>query len=113
MTDAHHAKPVLLFPEDVAVYTPHSGQLKIKHKATANALDWIENRLVFEKETFARIIHSLERSFNVKVNIHKASIKEQRFTGDFVKRETVEQILNVMSTDGEFKYQITGNIIDI
>jgi ferric-dicitrate binding protein FerR (iron transport regulator) len=111
--DINHANPVMLSPEDVAIYSLNSKQMKIMHHATANTLNWMENKLIFEGETFVQIIRSLERNFNVKVFIHTESIKECRFTGDFVKNETIEQIFKVMAANGKFKYKIKGNIIDV
>ena len=86
-------------------------------KSIANAgnhtMDWMSNRLVFNGETFEQIICTLERAYNVKVNIHNNQIKKRQFGGDFTNNETIEQIFNVMSVNGKFKYQIKGNIIDV
>ena len=78
-----------------------------------HAVDWIDNRLVFNGETFEQIIATLERSYNVKVNIQNVQVKKRRFAGDFINNETIEQILNVMSVNGKFRYSIKGNVIDI
>ena len=77
------------------------------------AIDWMYDHLVFRGETFEQIIATLERSYDVKVNIHNDRIKKRKFGGDFTNKETIEQILNVMSVNGKFKYQIYGNMIDI
>lgn len=81
--------------------------------ATGEVLAWIDNRLVFNGETFEQIIWTLERNYNVKVNIHDEQIKKRRFAGDFKNNETIEQIFNVMSVNGKFRYKIKGNIIDV
>jgi ferric-dicitrate binding protein FerR (iron transport regulator) len=107
------AKPILLSPENLAVYNTRSKQLKILHQDAYTALNWIENKLIFDGETFEEIIRVLERCFNIEVTIHQESIKQRRFAGDFVKHETIEQIFNVMATDGKFNYAIQGNSIDI
>ena len=78
-----------------------------------HAVGWIDNKLVFSGETFEQIIATLERSYNVKVNIRNVQVKKRRFAGDFVNYETIEQILNVMSISGKFHYSIKGNVIDI
>jgi ferric-dicitrate binding protein FerR (iron transport regulator) len=82
-------------------------------KTTEYAIDWINNRLVFNGETFEQIIATLERSYNVKVNIHNDQIRKRRFAGDFTNNETIEQIFTVMSYNGKFRYEIKGNIINL
>jgi ferric-dicitrate binding protein FerR (iron transport regulator) len=105
--------PLLLSPRDIACYNPASGQTKVRNNATGDSIGWMENKLVFDGETFEQIIRTLERNFNVKVNIHNASVKNRRFVGDFVNNETIEQIFTVMSSDGKFNYKIKGNVIDV
>ena len=78
-----------------------------------HAIDWMSNRLVFHGETFEQIICTLERAYNVKVNIHNNQIKKRQFGGDFTNNETIEQIMTVMSLNGKFQFQIKGNVIDI
>jgi len=78
-----------------------------------NALAWKDNRLIFNGETFEQIIASLERAYNVKVNIQNSQIKKRRFAGDFTNNETIEQIFDVMSVNGKFRYRINGNVVDV
>lgn len=112
MTTCNDA-PFLLAPKDVAYYNTKTGQVSIRNNVTDNMTSWLNNELYFEGETFEQIIRTLERNYNVKINIHKSSIKERRFGGDFANNETIEQIFEVMSLDGKFKYRIEGNVIDI
>ncbi|MDR0750539.1 MAG: FecR domain-containing protein [Tannerellaceae bacterium] len=105
--------PLRLSPRDLALYNPVSKQTKVFSNATDDSINWIENKLIFDGETFEQIVFTLERSFNVKINILNVSVKSRRFAGDFVNNETIEQIFNVMSSDGKFKYEIKGNVIDI
>ncbi|MDR1171068.1 MAG: FecR domain-containing protein [Bacteroidales bacterium] len=104
---------VTLKPGDMARYDAASGQIAISANAIGDALAWMNNKLVFTGETFEQIISNLERSYNVKVNIHNNQIKKRRFAGDFTNNETIEQIFTVMSVNGKFRYQIKGNVIDI
>lgn len=109
----NNSNSILLAPKDVASYNTISRKTQIHPDATDCMISWIQNKLYFEGETFEQIILTLERNFNVKINIQNASVKDRRFVGDFVNNETIEQIFNVMSSDGKFKYKIKGNVIDI
>ena len=113
MITGENNDPVLLSPNDVALYSTISKQTQIMHGATDHTISWIRNNFYFDGETFEQIILTLERSFNVKINIHNTSVKDRQFAGDFVNNETIEQIFNIMSSNGKFKYKIKGNMIDV
>lgn len=105
--------PVLLSPKEVARYDPVSRQTTIARDSSDYSFNWLANKLVFEGETFEQIIRTLERRFDVEVTIRKEAIKSRHFVGDFVNNETIEQIFNVMSADGKFRYKMKGNRIDV
>ncbi len=102
-----------LNPGEMAHYDAATGQIAVSTNAIGDALAWMNNKLVFNGETFEQIVRNLERNYNVKVNIHNNQIKKRRFAGDFTNNETIEQIFTVMSVNGKFRYQIKGNVIDI
>ncbi len=106
-------QPIALAPKDMACYNMATGQTTIVPNATENVLYWIDKRLVFKGETFEQIVQILEHNFNVQVKIHNEKIKNQRFVGDFVNNESIGQIFAIMSADGNFHYQINGNVVDI
>lgn len=112
---AGNSPALQLKPKDVASFNTVSKEINLYQNShySGNAIDWINSRLIFNGESFEQIIHTLERSFNVKINIRKESVKKRRFIGDFVNNETIEQIFNVMSADGKFRYTINGNVIDV
>ena len=110
---ANNDLPVLLSPKEVASYNSDSHQITVKFDDTDHYLNWLEDKLTFDGETFEQIIGTLERRFDMRVNIHREDVKSRSFVGDFVNNETVEQIFNVMSSDGKFEYRIKGNTIDV
>lgn len=110
---ANNNLPVLLSPKEVACYNSNSCQITVKQDDTDHYLNWLDNKLTFEGENFEQIIRMLERRFGVEVNIHRKTVKSRHFVGDFVNDETIEQIFDVMSSDGKFKYKIKGNTIDV
>ncbi|MDD2436894.1 MAG: FecR family protein [Massilibacteroides sp.] len=90
-----------------------NGVISVTQEDTKSAIDWTQDKITFQSETFEQIVRTLERIYNVKINIHNEQIKNRKFTGDFVNNETIEQILNVMSTSKNFQYKIKGNIVDL
>ncbi len=104
-----------LKPKDIAHFNTNTKKTEICHNknCSLNSIGWIDNKLVFNGESFEQITYTLERTFNVKINIHRESVKKRCFIGDFVNNETIEQIFKVMSSDEKFNYTIKGNIIDV
>ena len=94
-------------------YSNNSEEKNDAINLTEEAVAWVDNRLIFNGETFEQIISVLERRYNVKVNIQNDQIRKRHFAGDFTNNETIEQIFKVMSVNGNFRYQFNGNIIDI
>ena len=92
-----------LVPKDIAHFNTQTKETGICHNTG----------FIFNGESFEQITKILERTFNVKINIHRESIKKRCFIGDFVNNETIEQIFKVMSSNEKFTYTIKGNIIDV
>ena len=104
---------IMLRPGIITRYDTATGKIEVMTNTTDGVLAWMDNRLIFNGETFEQIVCTLERRYDVKVNIHNNQIKQRRFAGDFINNETIEQIFSVMSVNGKFRYQIKGNLIDI
>ena len=104
---------ITLKPGELACYNTITEQVSVSPNATKYILDWMDNRLIFNGESFEKIAKILERNFNVEIKIYNRKILNRQFAGDFVNNETIEQILRIMSTNGNFKYQITGNVVEI
>ncbi len=104
-----------LKPNDIACFDTASKKIRIyqNSRSTENMIGWMNNHLIFNSESFEQIAYTLERHFNVKINIRKESVKKREFIGDFVNNETIEQIFKVMSADGKFNDTIKGSVIDV
>ena len=74
---------------------------------------WKDNRLIFEKESFEDIAYELERWFDVKIVFMDNSLKKSCYTGKFVHKESLEQILDVIQLTTPFKYKIEKNHVII
>jgi Fe2+-dicitrate sensor, membrane component len=73
---------------------------------------WVQNKLVFDNESFAEVAAKMERWYNVQFRFKEASLKKLRFSGVF-ESETIQQALDYMSITGPFHYSMQGNIIYI
>jgi ferric-dicitrate binding protein FerR (iron transport regulator) len=73
---------------------------------------WVENRLVFEDESFAELSLKLSRWYGVHFHFNAPEIEKLRFTGNF-KEETIHEALSAMKITATFNYKIDHNNIEI
>jgi len=66
---------------------------------------WREKCFHFNNTSFESIARQLERRFDVHIDIESESLKQIRFTGDFVRGENLTQILNIITADGRTAYR--------
>ncbi len=73
---------------------------------------WVDNRLIFQDETFARLASRMERWYNVTIRFDNEAIQQLRFTGIFEK-EQLPQALQALQLTEQFNYRITDDMIII
>lgn len=73
---------------------------------------WIDNKLIFQDESFASLASRMERWYNVSIRFENATIQQQRFTGIFSK-EPLEQALEALRLTEHFNYKITDDTVII
>ena len=72
---------------------------------------WMENRLVFQNETFEDIALKMERWYGIPIVIKTEHLKKELITGSFEK-ETIYQALHALKFTNNFTYKtIAGKII--
>ncbi|OQP65737.1 hypothetical protein A3860_14145 [Niastella vici] len=73
---------------------------------------WVQNKLVFDNESFEDAALKMERWYNVEITFSDAKIKEVHFSGKF-ENETIQQVLDYLSVIGPCHYSMQGNKIII
>jgi ferric-dicitrate binding protein FerR (iron transport regulator) len=66
---------------------------------------WVNNRLVFEDESFEEIAHRMSRWYGVNFLFKDEDVKNLRFTGNF-RNETVVEALKAMQITADFTFKI-------
>ncbi len=56
---------------------------------------WVENKLIFQDESFDEIAHQLERWYGVSIVFKNEQLKENHLTGNFTN-ETIRQALDAL-----------------
>ncbi|WP_205512929.1 FecR family protein [Longitalea arenae] len=73
---------------------------------------WVQNKLVFDNESFLAVAAKMERWYNVEIEFREEKMQELRFTGIF-ENETIQQALDYMAITAPFHYTMHGNKITI
>jgi ferric-dicitrate binding protein FerR (iron transport regulator) len=73
---------------------------------------WVNNRLVFEDESFEEIAHRMSRWYGVNFLFKDEDVKNLRFTGNF-RNETVVEALKAMQITADFDFKIEDKNVTI
>jgi transmembrane sensor len=71
---------------------------------------WVENKLIFQDESFKEMASRLERWYGVNIRFKNDKVQQLRFSGTFT-RETIEQALAGLKITGGFNYSISDSTI--
>jgi ferric-dicitrate binding protein FerR (iron transport regulator) len=112
VSGAPDRETVTLKPDQQLVYDCNTGNITIADCfSTANYINWINNRLYFEKASLREITKSLERHYNVHFIFTSEEIKDEFFTCDFQTNENIYQILSLLKMTGKFDYRVEGRTV--
>jgi ferric-dicitrate binding protein FerR (iron transport regulator) len=73
---------------------------------------WVNERLIFQEETFGELAKQMERWYGVTITFSKPELQMLQFTGSF-RQETIQQALHALTLTAAFNYTILGTQINI
>ena len=74
---------------------------------------WIENKLIFRDESFKELAIKMERWFGVQISFKDQSVEELRFTGIFIKDDSIITALKALKISEPFNYTMQDGAIVI
>lgn len=106
--------PVTLILDNRAILDKNSGMMTVSRHLTSNSKEWINGYIFFDEELMVDIARKLERAYNVKITFSDDAVKQQRFYGNFVRREqNIDEILQDLSSTGKLHYRKEGTNVVI
>jgi len=84
--------------------------IKVKYSSVDSAIvetSWVNNRLIFEDESFEEIATKMSRWYNVDFEFGNDEIQRLRFTGN-IKNESVEDALKAMQISVPFGFRMSS-----
>jgi transmembrane sensor len=73
---------------------------------------WIENKLVFQSESFGDLAMKMEARYGVRFRFASEALKNRRFTGVFGE-ESITEALEALQYSSPFQFTISGNVVTI
>lgn len=113
--ESDHEKKLIAEGKKVETQEPMIALSHLTREPVNNEIietSWVENKLVFNSETFEEIVKKMERWYGVEINLTNEKIKKKRFTGTF-ENETIDQALSAMQLTMPFNYVIKKDHIII
>ena len=95
-----------LKPSDPIISLGHLNYFSLD--STILETSWVNNRLIFEDESFEQVATRMSRWYGVDFEFGDADIQKLRFTGNF-KNESVEDALKAMQITADFSFRISSD----
>lgn len=83
----------------------------IEYAEPTEVLLWINGRLTFKQHPLLAITNVMEKLYDLKFVYDDASLKTERFTGEFSTDDAPDEILNVLMHTNHFSYKKEGRVI--
>lgn len=102
ISNENQQENIELKPQDKAYLA--NGRLIIVQEDNPDCLAWKDNLIVFKQTSFAEIMKSFERYFDVKISINNEELKQHSFTGKFRQTDGLDYALKVLQKYIDFNY---------
>lgn len=106
-------QPQILSPNEQLTYDKNTSNIRISEVNAADAESWITGKLIFSNATSEEIFRTLERRYDIVVDNQIDTSASKRYTVKFLKGESVDKILDILSDIIGFNYQQDGNKVII
>jgi hypothetical protein len=79
---------------------------------TIPEVSWIENKLVFDNDSFADVIIKMQKWYNVEIILNNTELAAKQFSGAFDK-EDIFEALSALQITNHFEFEIKGKKVFI
>lgn len=106
--------PLILAPNESATYNKVKGTIvHEKNLNASNEILWSQDILFFDRLPLHEIARQLSNAFHTKIQIKDTFLQNYRMTATFQEKESLAQILDLLSEVGHFDYKRTNDQINI
>ncbi|MCE4563737.1 DUF4974 domain-containing protein [Maribellus sp. CM-23] len=110
----NETEATVLKPGESVKFSKNTGKLALSEFLVSEESLWHSgNGFFFINEPLDEIALSLERYFNVRINIENESLKKEHYYSVFVNNESLDDILSALNASGKMKIRTNANSIYI
>ena len=95
----------VVLPDQQIVFNQKQNRSEVLAVEARRIIEWQENDLFFDDVTMDDAMTQLARRFNVKIRFANNDSKDCRFTATFLKGESLDEILQVITSFNHTEYQ--------
>ncbi|WP_106830264.1 FecR family protein [Parabacteroides pacaensis] len=96
-------------PQEEIIYKKGKAGYFKKYIDNQNVAGWRKGNLRFDEESLGDIIQTLERQYNVNIQIEKSSYYKKIFYGSFSTRQSITEVLDIMCDGIDLQYSYKNN----
>jgi transmembrane sensor len=74
--------------------------------------DWVENKMVFNNESFDEVARQMERRYGVHIEFGSEMLRREHVSGIFEK-ESLSQAFEILKMTTRFNYKIDSNVVKL
>lgn len=104
---------VHLTPGHTACYDKQTGEVSLFESGGLEGHLWTEGEFDAYHKSFSQIAHELERRFGVRIIFRNHAVEDKVFYAGFVNNESVDEILEALNFEQQFKIERIENNIYI
>lgn len=110
---AGRSETVVLSPGRELLYDKRTGSARVRKTDPNEASAWVNGELRFTDKPFGEIARALERRFDVHIRIKSERLRNEVYTGSFLSTHTLNEILEEINVDNDYRWHRKGNEISI
>lgn len=104
---------VILKPNQQALFNKKNRQMGVKDVDASFFSTWKSGSFEYNSHTLQEICQSLERAFDVKIQIRSEEMKKVRLTARFNQEESLDDILEILKISAHYTYSKKGRVVYI
>lgn len=104
-----NGKEMILLPNEEARYNRKTGRLYKNPIDATEEISWHDGNIHFKNATFASLVSPLRHQYGVNIEIKSKVLHRQLFTGSFDGSKSINEILQEINVEKQFRWVQTGN----
>ncbi len=107
-------RETILMPNQKGSYNKEERKISVQDEPDADlSIAWIEGWLEFHQQPLNSVLSKLERYYNVQFSEESAKVTDALISGKLDLKDSLEQVLTVLSDVSGLRYELKGNQINV